>query len=815
MKSLLLLLVTASAWSQTVKITTTCPLDTGEVGVPYSVQLTASGGLAPYTWIIDQTLPKGMTFTNGSNGTTPSIGGTPQVAVTNFAFTLTAQDNNGTTTRTQCSFSIAPALDFAFPTLVDARIHTPYPPPPLPSANCPCGSICPNPPAQLASSGGIPPYTYTLASGSLPPGLTLGSDGLISGSPTSTSATAYPFSVVLQDAKTRITHSAAISVRNAVTITTPRTLPVGVVGQAYTAKLVAELGTPPYTWLIFQGSTPDGLKLDPNTGVITGAPTSPTSNNAFCPRVTDNLGVTDISVFSILVNQTSLTVTAGITLPTAYVGAAYHGPPLTATGGIGPYTWSIAKGTLPSGLTLNPNTGQIAGTPDPPATFDAATRTATYPITVQVKDAQNTTATQDLSIAVRLGPLVTTTSLPLATIGKAYNFTLAASQGVQPFTWALTADSDQLRDVGLDLNPSTGQITGTPFGVPGTRNLKVVVTGQDTAATIAPFTLTLTNLALTTDSSLPDGFPGEPYSVKLAATGGTGKYTWAQAGIFPPGLTLSSDGIISGTPATVSLYNFTVNLSDGNVTVPIGLTLSIKLRPIVPVITGLSSSVTPAGQPQVKVSIPNSYAVNITGTLTMAFQATTQTATDDPSTQFATGGRTASFTIPAGQMDAVFGSNPFIVLQTGTMAANLTFTATFNAAGAPLIPNASITLTSSIQAQSPVVSTPPTINMSPTTPGADFEVTVTGYSTTREMTDASFAFTPKSNFNLTSGAVTIANFGAAAAGFWASSASANSGGTFIFIQPFKVTGDKTGIGTVTVTLKNTAGTSATATANFP
>ena len=814
MRFLLLLVATAAAWSQ-VKITNNCPLDTGEAGVAYSVLLTASGGQAPYTWFIDQTLPKGMTFTNGNNGTTPSIGGTPQVAITNFAFTLTAQDNNGTSTRTQCSFSIAPALDFTFPSLVDARIHIPYPPPPLPSVSCPCGSICPNPPAQLAYSGGIPPYTYSLASGSLPPGLSLSVDGLISGSPTSTSDTPYPFSVVLQDGKTRITHSAAISVRNAVTITTPRTLPVGVVGQAYNTKLVAELGTPPYTWLIFQGSTPDGLKLDPNTGVITGTPTIPTANNAFCPRVTDSLGATDISAFSILVNQTSLAITAGITLPTAYVGAAYNSPALTATGGIGPYTWSITKGTLPAGLTLNPNTGQIAGTPQPPAAYDSTTRTATYPITVQVKDAQSTTATQDLSIVVRLGPVVTTASLPIATIGKAYNFTLAASQGVQPYTWGLTADSDPLRDVGMDLNPSTGQITGTPFGLPGTKNLKIQVTGQDTATTITPFTLTITNLAMTTNSALPDGFPGEPYTVKLAATGGSGRYTWTQTGTYPPGLSLSSDGTLSGTPTAVNFYNFTATLSDGNVTVPVGFTLSIKLRPIVPAITGVSSSVSPAAQPQMKVSIPNAYAVNIAGTLTMTFQATTQTATDDPSTQFATGARTANFTIPAGQTDALFGNNAFIVLQTGTMAANLTFTATFTAAGAPLIPNASITVNSAIPAQSPVVSSPPTINMNPTTPGADFEVTVTGYSTTREMTDAAFAFTPKSNFNLSGSTVTIANFGAAATSFWASSASANFGGTFTFIQPFKVTGDKTGIGTVTVTLKNTAGTSATATANFP
>jgi len=157
----------------------------------------------------------------------------------------------------------------------------------------------------------------------------------------------------------------------------------------------------------------------------------------------------------------------------------------------------------------------------------------------------------------------------------------------------------------------------------------------------------------------------------------------------------------------------------------------------------------------------------------------------------------------------------FLVLQTGTMAANLNLSASFTAAGAPLVPNPAVYLTTSIPALPPAVATPPAVNLNPTTPGADFEVTVTGYATTREMTDASFTFAPKNNYNVSSSAVAIANFGSAAASWYASSASLSSGGTFVFTQPFKVTGDKTGIASVTVTLKNSAGTSASSTASFP
>jgi large repetitive protein len=579
-------------------------------------------------------------------------------------------------------------------------------------------------------------------------------------------------------------------------------------------QLTADLGTQPYKWLAIQGSPPDGLTLDA-TGLISGTPTTPTLNNSFTVRVTDALNAVDTKAFSILINKTPLTVNLPASFPQGWVGVAYSASVLRATGGIGPYAWSVSSGALPPGLTLDSATAAIAGIPQQPTTFDSGTRTATYSLTIQVKDTQGTTAALDQSLVINLGPLITTTSLNLASIGKPYNQTLTASFGVIPYQWVLAADSDLLRNPGLDLNPSTGQITGTAQGPPKKLNIKIEVRDKFGALGTAAFPLIVTDLAMTTDASLPDGFPGEPYTVKLAATGGSGTYSWQANSALPSGLSLAADGTISGTPTVVNTYTLTATLSDGNVTIPVGFNLSIKLRPIVPVITGVSSSVAPQFQPQIKVSIPQAYKVDIIGALTLAFHAMTQTATDDPAVQFSTGGRSASFTIPAGNTDAVFGSTAFIVLQAGTMAANLTLTATFTAAGAPLIPNPAVTLTTAILAQQPAITTPPTVNLTPTTPSADFEVTVTGYATTRELTDASFSFTAKNNFNLTGGTVTIANFGAAATAWYASPSSSTSGGAFLFTQPFKVSGDKTGIASVTVTLKNTAGTSATATANLP
>jgi len=782
----------AAGWSQ-VTIQNNCPLDPGEVGWPYSVQLLATGGQPPYTWSIDSPLPKGMNFHNGGDGTPARIDGTPQAAG-DLSFTLTAADNLARTGRKLCSLSIKPQLAIAPPAFPVLSISTPFS-------------------YQLQPVGGVAPYAFTW-SGATPPGLTLSSSGLIAGTPTQGASAPYVFTVTLQDGiKAQLQQQLQITVRNTLTITTPSQLPLGVVGQTYSTQLTAQLGTPPYSWVVVQASPPDGLNLD-TTGLISGTPTAPTTTNSFVVRVTDAKNATDTKTFSILINKTPLTVNSA-NLPQGYVGVLYQAPALTATGGIGTYTWSVSRGTLPPGLAINPATAGITGTPQQPASFDSVTRTATSKFTVQVQDGQGTVATADLSIVINLGPIITTTALDLASIGKPYNVTLAANGGVTPYQWTTATDSDSLRGAGLDLNPNTGQITGTAVGPPRVLNIKIEVRDKFLALGTAGFPLTVTDLASATNSNLPDGYPGEVYSVKLVATGGTGRYNWKPGANLPPGLNLSTDGTISGTPTYVNFYNFIVTLSDGNVTVPVGFNLSVKLRPIVPLITGVSGSVAPLLQPQIKVSLPQAYAVDVTGTLGLSFQPTTQTATDDPAIQFSTGGRSANFTIPSGSTDAVFGNSAFIVLQTGTMAGNIVLTAVFTAAGVPLIPNPTITQTTAILAQKPAITTPPTINLSPSTAGADFEVTVTGYSTTREMTDASFDFAAKGNFNLTSGTVTVANFGAAATSWYASTASSASGGAFTFTQPFKVAGDKTGIATVTVTLKNTSGTSATATANFP
>lgn len=73
----------------------------------------------------------------------------------------------------------------------------------------------------------------------------------------------------------------------------------------------------------------------------------------------------------------------------------------------------------------------------------------------------------------------------------------------------------------------------------------------------------LTALSITTTSPLDTGTVGTPYSVVMAATGGTIPYTWSDSGGLPPGLTLNpGTGVISGTPTLAGTYNFTITVTD-------------------------------------------------------------------------------------------------------------------------------------------------------------------------------------------------------------------------------------------------------------
>ncbi|MHC4713441.1 MAG: putative Ig domain-containing protein [Planctomycetota bacterium] len=413
---------------------------------------------------------------------------------------------------------------------------------------------------MLSVSGGDPPYTWTVDSGSLPSGLSLNSStGEISGTPTSSGTSSFTIKVTDDDSDTD-TQALTITIYADLNITTT-SLVDATKNVSYNETLAATGGLAPYTWSLDSGWLPIGLTLS-SAGVINGG--SPTSYGIFdfSVKCTDSQATvdTDTQALSITVHPETLNITT-TSLPDGTVNAAYS-QTVSATGGATPYTWSIDSGSLPTGLSLNSSTGDISGTP---------TGTGTSNFTVKVTDSWDSwlppanTDTQALSITVNAEVLnITTTSLPDGTVNVSYSETVSASGGVTPYTWSI--DSGSLPS-GLSLNSSTGVVSGTPTSS-GTSNFTIKVTDDESTTDTQALSIDVyADLTITT-SSLPDGTAGTAYNQSVSASGGSTPYTWSIISGGPPaGITLNtSTGALSGTPTTVGTSNFTVKVTDSQPT---------------------------------------------------------------------------------------------------------------------------------------------------------------------------------------------------------------------------------------------------------
>jgi hypothetical protein len=299
----------------------------------------------------------------------------------------------------------------------------------------------------------------------------------------------------------------------------------------------------------------------------------PTLNGSIDAYVTQPADLV-LDIFSYFAPIGSLNITT-TSLPSGTLNYQYSAT-LGASGGVPPYTWSVPSGSLPPGLNLDSASGAISGTP---------TTTGTYPFTVQVADSQSPPATASAPLSITVNATLTqltvvTTALPPGTQNTGYSAMLAATGGVTPYTWSVTAGS---LPVGLHLNANSGAITGTPSGA-GISNFTVQVTDFQLSTATAPLSITITPavpLRITT-TSLPSGTAGTAYSATVVAIGGVYPYSWSiTGGALPAGLGLNpSTGAITGTPTTAGTSNFTVQVADSE-TPPVtaSVPLSIVINP--------------------------------------------------------------------------------------------------------------------------------------------------------------------------------------------------------------------------------------------
>jgi len=433
--------------------------------------------------VTNDSASKGVTWSVSGGGT---LTGSTSTSVTYIAPTPVTANQTATVTAT----SVADATK-------SASVSVIVTPPPTVTTTSPltAGTVGAAYSVPLQASGGAGALTWSLASGTLPNGLSLSSSGVISGTPTATGTSTFTVQVADSGSPAlTATKQLSITVNPAPLAIVTATLPNGTLQSTYNSTLQASGGTTPYTWSVTVGALPTGLTLNAATGQISGVPTT-SGTSAFTVTVTDSAAPTPQTKskqFSILVNPVLSVSTAS--LPNGTVGTAYS-QQLQSSGGTAPITWSVTVGTLPAGLTLNGGTGVISGTP---------TAAATSNFTVQAADASTPqqTATKALSIIVNAAPLaITTTTLPNGTVGVAYNTTLQSSGGTPPVMWAVTVGA---LPAGLTLNTSTGAITGSPTTT-ATSNFTVTATDSATTPQTATQALSITVVASGVNNSELNG----------------------------------------------------------------------------------------------------------------------------------------------------------------------------------------------------------------------------------------------------------------------------------------------------------------------
>lgn len=221
---------------------------------------------------------------------------------------------------------------------------------------------------QLSATGGKNGYVWSLAGGSLPPGLTLNAAGLISGKSTVVSEPNGFTAEVKSNGEVAEAQFVIWSLKfaNTLAITTPSTAaspPNATVGVAYSFKFSSTGGSGSYVWSKVGGSLPPGLSVL-SSGTVAGTPSSVSEGGPFTVKVTSG-GQTAEKSFTIwALPRAVLTITTPSTAsspPNATVGKAYSFS-FHASGANGQYVWSLVSGDLPPGLKIS-SSGTISGTP--------------------------------------------------------------------------------------------------------------------------------------------------------------------------------------------------------------------------------------------------------------------------------------------------------------------------------------------------------------------------------------------------------------------------------------------------------------------
>lgn len=398
----------------------------------------------------------------------------------------------------------------------------------------------------LLAVGGNGPYIFSLASGSLPTGLQLASNGGISGAPSQEGV--FNFLVRATDGNGGATGTQAFVLTvNAPYVTlSPSSAMVGV---PYSATVLMPSLAFPYPVQIVSGTAPPGLTLNPN-GLLSGTPTGFSATYSFGVRNAQSPTTFQYSLQVSGPAATTLTLPS-TSLPPGIAGFGYSHHFL-ASGGTQPYTFSLQQGAFPPGLTLHP-TGQL---------FGNLTTMGNFSFTIRVSDAASNAVSASFTMSVG-APIVQLGGgvLPNGMAGSNYFYEIRAFGGIPPLTYRYT-DGIGLSALGLNLSTS-GILSGIPKSE-GSFSVEITASDSSGASATARFALNISRPNFTfTDDRLPQARANAPFEFTFSTQNGTAPVTFQrEPGPWPPGMTIASNGRFHGTPTTPGSYFMTILATD-------------------------------------------------------------------------------------------------------------------------------------------------------------------------------------------------------------------------------------------------------------
>ena len=527
-----------------------------------AINFTPNFGTGTTTYAITGTLPTGLSFsttTGAITGTTQQVGVFPiTISATRVGLTATANLN-----LTVNPAPAAPVVGFPSP------------------GNVRTGAVGTAITAiQLTATPATPTPTFTVlapdsSSNGLPPGISMTSAGLISGTPTTQGSYVARITVSNSAGGTGPAATLRFTINPGANAPVITSAPVvqGRVGVALSYALTASPASPAATFGM-TGTVP-GLSLAGST--FSGTPTTSGSFTVFFAGTnTDPAGGTgeaaDVTfnispALTVPVVNSNGTAAGQVGQPFSYVITATNSP--TSFNAVG----------LPGGLSVNTASGVISGVPT-----TATTGPAPWISLLTATNGDGTSGPKLFSITIAPAPAtpsITSASSATGRVGQAFSYNITATESPTSYVAATLPP-------GLTVNPTTGAIGGTPlesgqfFAAIAAANTGGIGGYQTLVFTIAPALAA----PVITSAATATGQVGTAFTYQITTSGGTAT-SYAVTGTLPAGLTLnSSTGAISGSPTTPGPVTVTLTATgDGGTSLPQSLVITINPALGVPAIT--------------------------------------------------------------------------------------------------------------------------------------------------------------------------------------------------------------------------------------